>query len=88
MQKMIILIDTEDKTIEVEGDISVKDTKKKLRLALKEFEDYNYIVFDPLKITFIPIDLNSTIDSFLKGINDNPSDTSNKKDIKPGPPKQ
>jgi hypothetical protein len=85
---MIILIDTEDKTIEVEGDISVKDTKKKLRLALKEFEDYNYIVFDPLKITFIPIDLNSTIDSFLKGINDNPSDTSNKKDIKPGPPKQ
>ena len=88
MQKMIILIDTEDKTIEVEGDISVKDTKKKLRLALKEFEDYNYVVFDPLKITFIPIDLNSTIDSFLKGINDNPSDTSNKKDIKPGPPKQ
>ena len=85
---MIILIDTEDKTIEVEGNISVKDTKKKLRLALKEFEDYNYIVFDPLKITFIPIDLNSTIDSFLKGINDNPSDTSNKKDIKPGPPKQ
>lgn len=85
---MIILIDTEDKTIEVEGDISVKDTKKKLRLALKEFEEYNYIVFDPLKITFIPIDLNSTIDSFLKGINDNPSDTSNKKDIKPGPPKQ
>lgn len=85
---MIILIDTEDKTIEVEGDISVKDTKKKLRLALKEFEDYDYIVFDPLKITFIPIDLNSTIDSFLKGINDNPSDTSNKKDIKPGPPKQ
>lgn len=85
---MIILIDTEDKTIEVEGDISIKDTKKKLRLALKEFEDYNYIVFDPLKITFIPIDLNSTIDSFLKGINDNPSDTSNKKDIKPGPPKQ
>ena len=73
MQKMIILIDTEDKTIEVEGDISVKDTKKKLRLALKEFEDYNYVVFDPLKITFIPIDLNSTIDSFLKGINDNPS---------------
>lgn len=85
---MIILIDTEDKTIEVEGDISIKDTKKKLRLALKEFEDYDYIVFDPLKITFIPIDLNSTIDSFLKGINDNPSDTSNKKDIKPGPPKQ
>lgn len=85
---MIILIDTEDKTIEVEGEISIKDTKKKLRLALKEFEDYNYIVFDPLKITFIPIDLNSTIDSFLKGINDNPSDTSNKKDIKPGPPKQ
>lgn len=85
---MIILIDTEDKTIEVEGEISIKDTKKKLRLALKEFEDYDYIVFDPLKITFIPIDLNSTIDSFLKGINDNPSDTSNKKDIKPGPPKQ
>ena len=85
---MIILIDTEDKTIEVEGEISIKDTKKKLRLALKEFEDYNYIVFDPLKITFIPIDLNSTIDSFLKGINDNPSDTSTKKDIKPGPPKQ
>lgn len=85
---MIILIDTEDKTIEVEGEISIKDTKKKLRLALKEFEDYDYVVFDPLKITFIPIDLNSTIDSFLKGINDNPSDTSNKKDIKPGPPKQ
>lgn len=85
---MIILIDTEGKTIEVEGEISIKDTKKKLRLALKEFEDYDYVVFDPLKITFIPIDLNSTIDSFLKGINDNPSDTSNKKDIKPGPPKQ
>jgi hypothetical protein len=85
---MIILIDTEDKTIEVEGEISIKDTKKNLRLALKEFENYNYIVFDPLKITFIPIDLTTTLDNFLKGINDYPSDTSNKKDIKPGPPKE
>jgi hypothetical protein len=64
---MIILIDTEDKVIEVEGDISAKDTKKNLRLALKEFEDYNYVAFDPIKITFIPIDLNSTIDNLLKG---------------------
>jgi hypothetical protein len=85
---MIILIDTEDKTIEVEGEISIKDTKKNLRLALKEFENYNYIVFDPLKITFIPIDLTTTLNNFLKGINDYPSDTSNKKDIKPGPPKE
>jgi len=85
---MIILIDTEDKVIEVEGDISAKDTKKKLRLVLKEFEEYNYVAFDPIKITFIPIDLNSTIDSFLKGINDHPSDTSKRKDIKPGPPKE
>lgn len=85
---MIILIDTEDKTIEVEGEISIKDTKKNLRLALKEFENYNYIVFDPLKITFIPIDLTTTLNNFLKGINDYPSDTSNKKDIQPGPPKE
>jgi len=85
---MIILIDTEDKTIEVEGNISAKDTKKKLRLALKEFEEYNYVVFDPIKITFIPIELTTTLDNFLKGINDYPSDTSNKKDIKPGPPKE
>ena len=85
---MIILIDTEDKTMEVEGEISIKDTKKNLRLALKEFENYNYIVFDPLKITFIPIDLTTTLNNFLKGINDYPSDTSNKKDIKPGPPKE
>ena len=85
---MIILIDTEDKVIEVEGDISAKDTKKKLRLALKEFEEYNYVVFDPIKITFIPIELTTTLDNFLKGINDYPSDTSNKKDIKPGPPKE
>jgi hypothetical protein len=85
---MIILIDTEDKVIEVEGDISAKDTKKNLRLALKEFEDYNYVAFDPIKITFIPIDLNSTIDNLLKGINDHPSNTSKRKDIKPGPPKE
>jgi hypothetical protein len=85
---MIILIDTEDKTIEVEGNISAKDTKKKLRLALKEFEEYNYVVFDPIKITFIPIELTTTLDNFLKGINDYPSDTSKRKDIKPGPPKE
>ena len=85
---MIILIDTEDKTIEVEGNISAKDTKKKLRLALKEFEEYNYVAFDPIKITFIPIELTTTLDNFLKGINDYPSDTSKRKDIKPGPPKE
>jgi len=85
---MIILIDTEDKVIEVEGDISARDTKKKLRLALKEFEEYNYVVFDPIKITFIPIELTTTLDNFLKGINDYPSDTSKRKDIKPGPPKE
>ena len=86
---MIILIDTEDKTIEVEESISAKDTKKKLKLVLKEFDDYTYIAFDPVKITFIPIDLNSTIDIFLKEFNNNhPSNTSNTKDIKPGPPKE
>jgi len=32
---MIILIDTEDKVIEVEGDISAKDTKKKVKTCFK-----------------------------------------------------
>jgi hypothetical protein len=84
---MIILIDTEDKTIEIEGTVSAKETKKNLKLVLKEFDQYNYIIFDPITIKFIPLDLTDTFNNLLN-YNNNIGNIIKQKDIKPGPPKQ
>jgi len=84
---MIILIDTEDKTIEIEGTVSAKETKKNLKLVLKEFDQYNYIIFDPITIKFIPLDLTDTFNNLLN-YNNNIGNIIKQRDIKPGPPKQ
>jgi hypothetical protein len=85
---MIILIDTEDKVIEVEKVIDKKDTKKLIRETLRNFDDFEHVVTPPVEIKFIPINKNFTIEDFVKKIISkapNPDDIS---DIKPGPPRQ
>ena len=55
---MIILIDTEDKVIEVEKVIDKKDTKKLIRETLRNFDDFEHVVTPPIQIKFIPINKN------------------------------
>lgn len=84
---MIILIDTKDRVIEVEGIENEKETKRILRETLKNFKEFELIVVPPVKIKVIPINKNFTIEDFVKNITKNVFDMTNITDVKPGPPK-
>lgn len=85
---MIILIDTEDKVIEVEGVNTAKETKKIIRETLKNFDDFEHIITPSIEIKIIPINTDFILDSFLKNFITLSGDKKNSLDIKPGPPKQ
>lgn len=83
---MIILIDTEDKVIEVETVIDKKDTKRILRETLRNFDDFEHVVTPPIQIKFIPINKNFIMENFFENFTElSPSDK-DVLDVKPGPP--
>lgn len=84
---MIILIDTKDKVIEVEGIENEKETKRILRETLKNFKEYEHIVIPSVKIKVIPIDKTFTIEDFVNKLTKNFFEKTNITDVKPGPPK-
>jgi hypothetical protein len=83
---MIILIDTSEKVIEVEGVETEEDTKKILKETLKNFKDYEHIVVPPVKINFIPIDNTINVQDFVNKLFNNSFDLEKINDVKPGPP--
>ena len=85
---MIILIDTEDKVIEVEGDNTAKEIKKIIRETLKNFDDFEHIITPTIEIKIIPINTDFILDSFLKNFITLSGSKKNILDIKPGPPSQ
>jgi hypothetical protein len=85
---MIILIDTEDKVIEVEGVNTSKETKKIIRETLKNFDDFEHIITPSIEIKIIPINTDFIMNNFFKNFTNLSGDKKNSLDIKPGPPKQ
>ena len=84
---MIILIDTKDRVIEVEGIDSAKDTKRILRETIKNFSEFEHIIVPPVKVKVIPITKTFTIEDFVKKIMSTTPRPEDMLDIKPGPPK-
>lgn len=83
---MIILIDTSEKIIEVEGVENEEDTKKILKETLRNFKDYEHIVIPPVKINFIPIDNSINVQEFVTKLLNNSFEFEKTTDVKPGPP--
>ena len=85
---MIILIDTVEKVIEVEGIDNEEETKKVLKDTLKNFKNYEHIIIPPVKINIIPITKNLTVEDFMKKLITSSLQLDNPVDVKPGPPKK
>jgi hypothetical protein len=85
---MIILIDFEDKIIEVDGINNVKETKKIIRETLKNFDDFEHVVTPPIEVKIIPINTDFIMNNFLKNFTNLSGNQKNILDIKPGPPRQ
>lgn len=83
---MIILIDTEDKVIEVEGIENEKQAKQLLRDALKNFSEYEYVQVPPMKVNFIPLDKTMDLKDLLIKLIGNPN-VDIQSDDKPRPPR-
>jgi hypothetical protein len=84
---MIILIDTKERVIEVEGIESAKDTKRILRETIKNFSEFDHIILPPVKVKVIPMTKNFTIEDFIKNIMSTTPTPEDILDIKPGPPR-
>lgn len=85
---MIILIDFEDKIIEVDGINNAKETKKIIRETLKNFDDFEHVVTPPIEVKIIPINTDFIMNNFLKNFTNLSGNQKNILDIKPGPPRQ
>jgi hypothetical protein len=85
---MIILIDFEDKIIEVDGINNAKETKKIIRETLKNFNDFEHVIAPPIEVKIIPINTDFIMNNFLKGFTELSGSQKNTLDIKPGPPIQ
>lgn len=85
---MIILIDFEDKIIEVDGINNAKETKKIIRETLKTFDDFEHVITPTIEVKVIPINTDFILNNFLKNFTDLSGNQKNILDIKPGPPRQ
>lgn len=85
---MIILIDTIEKVIEVEGIDNEEETKKVLKDTYKNFKEYEHIIIPPIKINVIPITKDLTVEDFMKNLISSSLKLDNPNDVKPGPPKK
>jgi hypothetical protein len=85
---MIILIDFEDKIIEVDGINNAKETKKIIRETLKNFDDFEHVITPTIEVKIIPINTDFIMNNFLKNFTNLSGNQKNILDIKPGPPRQ
>jgi hypothetical protein len=83
---MIVVIDFEDKIIEVDGVDNAKEAKKIIRETLKNFDDFEYLVSPPVEIKFIQLSEDFTLDDFKQQFLPLSVNRKDNLDIKPGPP--